>query len=579
MYRCKIHEQKEMIESLEQQVARLEATIKTHCDMRHDIALYKRRLARAEQRRVEAEQKRQADHGHLYTYVTDLEHELRRYRDVDAQKAYAKSTTASRARQAFGATTQRPSWESKARVAQTSSAGEESSTPWSRRPDPDAPLPSFMRSTVASRARTADLSTAHPRLDKYDVLEEPCKTPESVYGGRGGEPTYLGSGMDPIDRYYAKKRISFFAIPKDGRWPDNEWHLMLEARLGKGYVLTQWADQSWLKGGAGAVRLRSRFVKDILHDALELAAEIWYAWCRVNRPEFVAKYAPEGPWDLLLDRQTLIYRGVGIYPSGHLSGNHFEGFPGAQTLTHLVYNCFGGGLRNTYCHFDSEDSWPASVYALVYPVLEFAKAVDDEPRAQKAMLLLEKLGTEATETYAEIGRMVWLSALPESRPWEHHHAELFDTVLAELGHHVDSSLSAKEPWRRSADSRAWGRPTYGRAVLRAALEYRQRGRLVRQRCGLGSDWKGTAYNPSEALGYSWGSWSQGNVALYYELSPEYIPPAPSWRQSERRTRRISVCGADIEGMHKTHDAPKDSRWKCRRDPRLALNWLDLALKF
>lgn len=433
-----------------------------------------------------------------------------------------------------------------------------------------------MKSTVASRARKADSSAPRSWADKDDLREEDWQSPESVDSGWGGE----------LEPDYAETEFDDHSSPKSDHWSEEEWHLMLQTRLGKRYVLTQWADDRWLSGRYGAVRLRSRFVKNILREALELAAEIWYAWCCVHRPDFIEYEAPEGPWDLHLDRQSLIQNGVGIYPNGKLSGCHFEGVPQAQRLTHLVFNCFGGGLRNELCHFGSKRSWPSSVHWLVYPVLEFAMEVGDYPRAQKAVLLLQKLRAEAVETYAEIERMFLLSNLPEARTWEleHHQIMTFSKVLRGLEFYPDfwATLHVDQPSKeRLAKLLEWEKQQYGPAVVLAALQYRGQRRAVRalglEAHGWSMSWKERVYNPQEALGFAWDAdcprflhdWKYWHV---------YSP----WKRQQAfslKRRAGSVCGADIEGMDKSFEAPKNSRWKCRRDPRINLNWLDLALNF
>lgn len=444
-------------------------------------------------------------------------------------------------------------------------------------------LPSYMRSTTASRAKavvTQDNTQSHSQPEEAEPEENKQENQDVVGTQDDGFDWGFNSDQDPLPEEISQTHEPEEASPPEQptSLSDAEWHLMLERRLGSKYTLTQYIDEGWLRTPAGRVQLRSKFVKALQAEALALGAETWHAWGLVHTPAFMAAHAPSGPWDLLVDRAALIRLGVGMFPSGALSGAYFAGHAPvrAHVATHLVFHGLGGGLRNTTCHFDfAEHTWARDVHRLVYPVLELARELRDGARARRAEDLLARLRREAEDTHADIGRRMLLAALPGAQPWEYHHEALFDTVLRKIeGHAYDQLTRPGDCWgwldaRRQDDVLG-----YGSTVIRAAFEYGRHGRSAGMAgLGLGLAWEGDKeVDPDSAFGYRHSSWSRG------EWWPEINQNCRWEKTTSTRRRRLSVHGADMEGMEKA-DTVKDSRWKCRRDPRSTLNGLDLALTF
>lgn len=498
--------------------------------------------------------------------VAVLQEELSYFRARPQPKAYAMGTASSRARRATRLSSETPT---------TTWSGQRSpiSTPPSSAPDAPTPLPSYMKSTAASRSRAV-----------VDIPEEP--QPETLHVDEAAKAIDEDEWGYASEEQCVETRDQSTSSSEDDTTPQGEapqllsdaaWHHLLERRLGPKFTLTEWIDASWLKTPIAAVKLRSKFVKNLQTEALDLGAETWYAWGIIHTPDFMRTFAPEGHWDLLVDRATLIQRGVGMYDSGSLSGTYFLSHPSPHRVTHLVFNGLGRGLRNSTCHFDRSRTWPAQVYELVYPVLELAWALRDEPRARRAENILARLRREAEVTFDEIERRSIMAGLPGVQPWEPHHEELFEAINDSLQEYASVELGATSGMYISKERR-WGQMPFGNAVVRAALEHGKYGSGSGTGWYLRSGWYGlNSPAPNCMLGYAYHtSWlhdviGTGDSVQYTRERRHY------WEQTARR-RRPSVHGTDVPAMAWADEEP-ESRWKLRRDPRVTLNWLDLALCF
>lgn len=320
--------------------------------------------------------------------------------------------------------------------------------------------------------------------------------------------------------------------------PEGQWSSLLSERLGHRPAITAYVDDRWLAGYAGNIILPSKFCKTMLQDAADLAAEMWYNWGLQHQPEFMNTHAPEGPWDLLLDRSTLIDRSCGGF--GERASSTFSP---SRILFEKIPD-----LRNACSHFDStENVTPTSIFRLIHPVLEFANSINDSIGAEKIKTLLKALYDEACETYDSIEKRIELTTLPDARPWAPHHLKLFKV--------------AKEALSKEDDS---GKPqphSYGPAVVRAAsnLDWHMQ-------AYAGPGWKGnTSYTESD---------STINLARELGYSPSSHDPT-KWEKLQsdgRRLRRQSFSGSDCNAWTR-------SRWRCRREPRVTLIWADLAMTF
>lgn len=450
--------------------------------------------------------------------------------------------------------------------------------------------PSFMRSTASSRAKAAVLTAAAPQKAKEEH-------PEAEAAGSSSSGMWSDEDLQPDEEYAEARWGSMDVIeraeatgvpPSITELTDEAWGMTLEKRLGRNICLTQWTDATWLQGPAGGVRLPSKFVKATQLAALDLAAEALYAWGMRHAPDEMRAWAPEGPCDLRLDRESLIGYGMGVYNSGRVSGDFFYDHSPSKIagrvqdpyrLAHIVFNGFGRDLRNrTYHYYAVSASEAPRLHRLVYPVLEFAEAVRDEDCAARVRDLLLRVRREAEATYAEIEGLSLLSVLPEARAWAHHHEVLFGDVL--------------ERWNRPYDVKKGGVYRYGSAVVRAALVYKERGGRRGMGRGLGLDW---SYEQEEqrrtkfldvcgyrhygldwyADGMYWDDVKVGSVPG----KGHRIKWSPLLEPAEiARRRRHSMHGADLDGMARADT--KAGRWKRRRDPRpWTLGWVDLAVKF
>lgn len=450
--------------------------------------------------------------------------------------------------------------------------------------------PSFMRSTASSRAKAA-VPTAEASQQAREAQ------PEAEAAGSSSSGLWSDEDLQS-DEEYAEARWRSMDIvekaeatgvpPYIGDLTDEAWGMTLEKRLGRNICLTQWTDATWLQGPAGGVRLPSKFVKATQFAALDLAAEALYAWGMRQAPDKMRAWAPEGPCDLRLDRQSLIRYGIGVFNSGEISGDFFylHGpskiagcIQDSYRLTHIVFNGFGRDLRNSTYHYFAEcASEPPRLHKLVYPVLEFAEAVGDETCAARARDLLRSVRREAEAVYAEIEGLSLLSVLPEAPPWAHHHEVLFKDVL--------------KRWDNPYRVAKGGVYRYGSAVVRAALVYKERGGSLRMSSDLDLDWiyeqeEQRRTNVLDICGYGHYDFSWAGKGMYWsevkvgsESSEGHrINWYPLLEPVEiARRRRHSMHGADLAGMARADT--KAGRWKRRRDPRpWTLGCMDLAVKF
>lgn len=544
--------------ALQQDVVCLRSTISKHRSMENDLAHYQRRVRKAEEK--------------AWKYKDELDNNRHEHqRLVNRLYARASSPAVSSAwRQGSPATTWSESgdghWDSDSGWSSTTkwnSSSKTSSRQSSQAPSPEAkPVPSFMRSTAASRARECKPLTNPEPGTKEDVHSISSDTFESEWEN---------DSQFFHDCQMASQAQEKALGTQEAVLPDHLWRGLLQKRS---HSVTPFMSDApeWVCGYPGMIKLRSRFVKDLYHKALEVAAEVFYEWASIHRPEFIAENAPEGPWDLLLDRSTLISYGIGMYDNGMLSGHFFSGRPGSWELTYLLFRGIGGGLRNTFCHFNHDNTWTHQVFGLVHPVLAFAQEAGDERGAFRAQALLDRLRAEAEETYADIERRVLLSALPEARPWGYHHKSCFEKVLQDLRDYTDGRLQPSDKLR--FQSNEWEGWKYGQAVLQAAFEYRRQGRMADLGNRIGIDWDVPGYKTTRALGYDFSEWES------LDCDSNKTGKRSEWREEQGmpRTRRPSVHGSDVEAMERAN-FPRPSRWKKRRDPRETLDGLDLALKF
>lgn len=354
-----------------------------------------------------------------------------------------------------------------------------------------------MRSTAASRAKAAVPAAASPTSTEQGEQEEayPWSLDASDEGYHSEEDEEQEKEEKKWDEEQEEKEEKKWeegeekheegAHEEAAATPislaDDEWALTMRRRLGWDvHSLAQrtGTDLTWLRGPAGGVRLPSHFVKATQRAALDLAAEAFYGWGMRHRPDKMRRWAPEGPWDLALDRQSLGDRyGIGMYPSGQITGAFFFSAPPdhmvptnvADRLTRLAIDGFGRDLRNRSCHFNAKESSAAwMLHAQVHPVLEFAELAADEGCADGARALLAAVRREAEAAYDEVEGLALLRALPGAeaagvRPWAHHHEVLFQDVLTRF----------YKPWYHEyGEDRSY---RYGGAVLHAAFMYEESG--------------------------------------------------------------------------------------------------------
>lgn len=530
--------------------------------------------------------------GGLQIQLCRLQEELLQYQKRPLTKSYFMSTEASRrARRLRSPSTFSEPETVSSYDSNTSQSDDKSSPASSVR---NAPLPSYMRSTAASRAKAGETSTGEASIqlettqDEDDVEEgdvsfewPPASEPE-----QDEQPGYPSRSSDS-EESDSPDHTSLIS--------DEKWNLMLQGRLGRGFTLTQWVDKSWLSEQAARVKLRSKFVKELQTEALDLGVETWYAWGLAHTPKFMAQYAPSGPWDLLVDRATLICRGVGIYPDGALSGTHFCGHRGldAQRATRLVFDLLGGGLRNKTCHFDFARTWASDLFHDVYPVLDLAREMGDGTRARRTEALLARVRREAEDTHADIARRLLLAALPGPRRpcWEYHHEALFDAVLSGWRDHASEEMDFGGGFKFAhGPTDRWGRSLrHSQVVVQAAYAWYDGGGRDRAAAAVLPEylhdvaWNGEkAWDGAHALGYWYDRPSPWHSLQNYRGEAEWWPEINArcrWERTRTPRRRPSVHGADVEGMERADSTGQTTRWKARHDPRRTLNWLDLALKF
>lgn len=250
---------------------------------------------------------------------------------------------------------------------------------------------------------------------------------------------------------------------------------------------------------------------------------------------------------------------------GEWSGSHFAHTKNPWRVSDLLYG-YIGELRNCTYHFERHTStWPRRLHELIHPVLEFAKGLDDDIRADRAKALLKRLFEEADETYAFIERNQWLSELPGARLWPHHCQELFEQVRDSIAKHVDWQMAGADPYRKWLLLEC----RYGSAVLRAAWHHNYRPRPVRQ-----EEWDDPISTDrrtdlSAALGYC------QNYYAGKDPHDVWVRHSGTAGRTRHVERRVSVTGSDCKAMARAGWAR--SRWKDRKDPRTTLGWLDMAL--
>lgn len=550
-HRCSILELREQNALLNRQVQHKNAEIKRRIDLANDLkrAVTERRRAeeRAEVLRQELD-KRWKQSQRLQNENWSLKERINEHPTAAANTRAEKARKCMYWERGIGLV----AWE------EDESRGSVWSSLDSPRDEPLQPLPSYMMGTVASRARSCNTKRG-PQDQQQHKETSNCasrSSSETVV-----DDSYCQNWNDSIT---PRTNVEYVEPkPHETLLPDHAWHRFLKARLGSQPCITAWTDDGWLKGPAGTVKLRSQFSKALLTDALDLAAEIWHAWGQAHQPEFMARYAPEGWWDLLLDRSTLNGRRCGVWDVW--KGNHFDPAPSSWRVSELLYGSIGE-LRNRTYHFTRDDStWPKRLHELVHPVLAFAKELEDHVRADRAKALLKRLFEEAGETYAFIERNQWLAELPGAQPWPHHYQELFATVRDSIAKHVDRQMAGADTYR----TRLLPPCRYGSAVLRVAWHDNQRPHHVRQVLGEWDDPVSADRRAdlSVALGYC--------QSHYGRNSPQNV-----WARRDGRTvhveRRVSVSGSDCKAMARAGWAR--SRWKDRSDPRTTLGWLDLAIK-
>lgn len=344
---------------------------------------------------------------------------------------------------------------------------------------------------------------------------------------------------------------------------DEQWHHMLLSSQGRTFRNSSYVHDEWLHDKAGAVILPSRFTKTMLQRGLELAAETKWRWLQREKPELIPAWAPAESCELLLDRETMISRGFG-YRDNFFGPEH----PHAQRI--LMDKI--GLMRNALAHFSHlrEETQPAKLFGHIHAVLDFAADLGDPSGVEMAKELLEDIRKEAHETYDYIERNVLLAQLPGASPWAPHHVLLFERVQQEFKDHLISETFAERfdlDLGTRLPPRVYSR--YGSAVVQAAYHY--------SHCSQTR----TSWNEPLEL-----KSADKELMLDEQLRYRYIPwakipdnpndPLPWTTPRPVLKRRYSVCGSDCNAMARAGFA--NSRWKQRKEPRVRLGWVDLALK-
>ncbi|KAK7914158.1 hypothetical protein PG985_011861 [Apiospora marii] len=181
--------------------------------------------------------------------------------------------------------------------------------------------------------------------------------------------------------------------------------------------VTRLHDAIWKSQASCYVKIPSNVGWHLLSEALELAQETFYEFCKRYVPRLRRRQFPGGKHEIRFEYDT-IESYVGYRTTEGIS---LEGYYYISVALRDMRN-----LRNACSHFEGQLLDPLHYARHLARVQTLAIALNDEPRATKARALRDELGNAAAEALDEIERLGCASIVCFDHEWEAHHEAFFN---------------------------------------------------------------------------------------------------------------------------------------------------------
>ncbi|KAI1488937.1 hypothetical protein F5X96DRAFT_671149 [Biscogniauxia mediterranea] len=276
------------------------------------------------------------------------------------------------------------------------------------------PTPLYQHSTEASRQKIK------PRARWIDY--ESPKSPVSPSGTTDMDKSTNSSGNDSVTLVETSETVEETGAPEveDASDVESEWDNDIRA-LKDEFTYAQ----------LDHIVIPSKVGYRILFRAFRLAQDIFYNAARQHWPKLFRRMCPGGPHEVRFGYNELENYSVSTAVRPVPGSNRRFGPSGS------IYDMIS--LRNAICHFGSgANSWSVSTYIhYVAKVMDLALAVNDKPRAKKAVALRRELHAEIRKVLDDFENLESLKRLPFSLPWKGHHVEAFQMYLRNPSTHKD----------------------------------------------------------------------------------------------------------------------------------------------
>lgn len=305
-------------------------------------------------------------------------------------------------------------------------------------------LPSFMRSTLGSRVRTAQ-SPQNPTAKQEDTPHRPGvpkkrNPPGSIAWWAG--PSYAQSTVSSCGKttsaitrrcqppfVYRDPGIYPDDPPRDPNFHDDYWvnpddepilnptDRQVAERVYNGIsIRTRLDDNDWAyEGLSGEVWIPAQLNYELMGDGLKLAREGFWEFCRERIPDLWKSSYHMGPSSVRFGFSEL--DSFNVHDGVKTADPSCRVWWALRSLTQV---------RNSYCHFRGGDDSQSLELALKI-VQKLLVAVGDEERAMRARGLRDQLKEAAEQSLAELRMLGLMSSLPHhgGLDWAPHHERFF----------------------------------------------------------------------------------------------------------------------------------------------------------
>lgn len=191
-------------------------------------------------------------------------------------------------------------------------------------------------------------------------------------------------------------------------------------------IRTRLADRAWTIGSRYNVYIDHDSLFYILSGAETLAKSCLWEWMRTHRPGECRRWFPyRSDVDFGREPLTLLLQ---CLPCGTFNYRHTQSWQVTRILDSLI--C----MRNLLHHFSGGQKDVRRMDGYLETVQELAVLFYDEEAARSARTLRDKLREEAERTLQEIETTMMLTSLPYhiAVPWKPHHVDLVQNAASQL---------------------------------------------------------------------------------------------------------------------------------------------------